>query len=336
MELENRIKAFAALGKLLKGLSEETLNQWADHAFGINKWFSRENVIRAFNGIQKYLQEESLRNLVSQYHLSPDLQKRVGVVMAGNIPLAGFHDFLCVMLSGHIIEIKKSSQDPVLLDYIIKELIEIEPGFSDRIRFADKLNNVEAIIATGSDNTSRYFEYYFANRPHIIRKNRVSIGVLNGNETPEELQELGKDVFTYFGLGCRSVSKVYVPEGYDSRTILSAFESFGKIREHNKFANNYDYNHAIYLLKNIPFLDLGFLILKEDEGMASPISVLYYEYYKSVEQLQSHLDENREKLQVIVSSKSWFPGSIEIGQAQCPSLTDFADNVDTLDFLQKL
>jgi hypothetical protein len=251
--------------------------------------------------------------------------------MAGNIPLVGFHDFLSVLISGNSIIAKTSSKDAELIIYLSEILCSINPGFRERIRFTDGLlTGFDAVIATGSDNSSRYFEYYFGKYPHIIRKNRNSIAVIDGTETDTELENLGIDIFSYFGLGCRNVSKAFLPEGYDFHTMIKNWDKFSDVINHNKFANNYDYNMAIYLVNKEKFLDTGYLLLKESTELSSPVSVLYYEFYNSVQTVSARINYLREKIQCVTGKNH-----LAFGKAQFPKLWDYADNIDTLDFLLK-
>lgn len=256
-------------------------------------------------------------------------------MLAGNIPLVGFHDLLSVLISGHHVQLKLSSKDSKLIQYLIKHLIWLEPAFEKIIKIKEnKLENFDAVIATGSDNSARYFEYYFGKYPNIIRKNRSSCVILNGNESEEEMEALGEDIFSYFGLGCRNVSKAFVPKGYDLAKILSRWESYKEIIHHHKYCNNYDYQKSILLVNLIPFLDNGFILLQENEKLVSPISVLFYEYYTDQEDLEIKLNINKEKIQCIVGSNSL--ATVPFGGAQYPEVWDYADNVDTLTFLEKL
>lgn len=336
MELSHRIEAFAALGKVLKNQSRAEKEQWARQAYSFNKWFTEENVFLALEGLQKFLDKEALQQWVKKYKLPDRPEKTVGLVMAGNIPLVGFHDFLSVLIAGYSVAIKKSSQDPFLIEQIARELTEIAPDFVSRIRFTEKLNTVDALIATGSDNSSRYFEYYFSSIPHIIRKNRSSAAILSGSESVEDLNQLGNDVFRYFGLGCRNVSKLFLPEGYDLHRLIEAFRSFSSIIDHSKYANNYDYNKAIYLLKQIPFSDAGFFLLKEDTELVSPVATIYYEFYKDRRELEGLILGCENKLQILLSQTDWPENGVRFGSSQLPELNDYADEVDTLAFLEKI
>jgi hypothetical protein len=256
--------------------------------------------------------------------------------MAGNIPLVGFHDFLSVLISGHFLLAKLSSDDDVLMRKLANMLVAIEPAFANNFEFVDLLKEADAIIATGSDNTARYFEYYFSKRPHIIRKNRTSVGILTGHEETEDLRNLGEDIFRYYGLGCRNVSKVFVPEGYTFDKLFEANEHRQNILEHHKYHNNYDYNKSILLVNREPHFDNGFLLITPSQQLVSPISVLFYETFSSLHDLRAKLTAVKDKLQCVVSAHGWLEGSIPFGQAQCPMVWDYADGVDTLNFLQKL
>lgn len=335
MTLEQRISAFVRLGNHLSNLSDEAFETLALNARLENPWFTAENVKRSLTGITQYLNEDKLRQWTSRYTLNPKEPKEVALVLAGNIPLVGFHDLLSVLISGHHAQLKLSSKDSKLIQYLIKHLIWLEPAFEKAITIKEnKLENFEAVIATGSDNSARYFEYYFGKYPNIIRKNRSSCVILTGTESDEEMEALGEDIFSYFGLGCRNVSKAFVPKGYDLAKILSRWESYKDIIHHHKYCNNYDYQKSILLVNLIPFLDNGFILLQENEKLVSPISVLYYEYYSDQADLESKLTTNKEKIQCIVGSNNL--ATATFGTAQYPDVWDYADNVDTLTFLEKL
>lgn len=335
MTLEQRISAFSKLGNHLTNLSEEGFESLALQARLENPWFTTENIKRSLAGITQYLQEDKLRQWTSKYSLNPEKSKEVALVLAGNIPLVGFHDLLCVLISGHHAQLKLSSKDSKLIQYLIKHLVWLEPEFEKAITIKElKLEDFDAVIATGSDNSSRYFEYYFGKYPNIIRKNRTSCAVITGNESAQEIEALGEDIFSYFGLGCRNVSKVFVPKDYDHAKLLSGLDKYKDIIHHHKYCNNYDYQKSILLVNQTPFLDNGFIILQENEKLVSPISVLYYEYYTDLNELNKKLSDNNEKTQCIVGNDK--PATINFGQAQYPELWDYADNVDTLKFLETL
>ncbi len=345
MTLEEKIKSFTELGNFMK-LFRETNNSndveiaaFENLILGsphFNGWFVEENVRKAVAGIAQMLEISKLEKWIARYQLTENTNpKRVGVIMAGNIPLVGFHDFLCVLISGNTCVAKLSSQDNRLLKAVAAKLITIEPRFKDRIVFEDgKLENIDAVIATGSNNTSRYFEYYFGKYPNIIRKNRNSVAVLTGSETPEQLALLGDDIFLYFGLGCRNVSKLYVPEGYNFDDFFNAIESRKKIVFHSKYANNYDYNKAILLVGKQLHLDNGFLLMKEDEALATPVSRLNYSFYKDLEAVKQELEIRKNEIQCVVSANpEEFNSGVSFGESQKPELWDYADGVDTMKFL---
>ncbi|CDF79157.1 acyl-CoA reductase [Formosa agariphila KMM 3901] len=256
--------------------------------------------------------------------------------MAGNIPLVGFHDFISVLMSGHDVVVKQSSNDKHLLPYLAKYLEYVEPEFKSKINFVEgTLENFDAVIATGSDNTARYFEYYFKDKPSIIRKNRNSVAVLTGTETPEELEGLADDIFRYYGLGCRNVSKLYVPENYDFQGFFHAMYKWNHVINDHKYANNYDYNKAVYLMSEFEMLENGFLMIKEDKSFSSPIATVFYEYYNDVNELKTELISKKSDIQCIVS-KDFIDYEIVFGNTQSPDLWDYADNVDTMGFLLKI
>lgn len=301
-----------------------------------NGWFTPENILFSIETWGDLLDKEKLTNWLSKYHLDNKTSKSVAVIMAGNIPLVGFHDFLSTLITGHRIIIKLSSNDKVLLPFISSYLCEVEPSLKEAIVFSDgKLEGFDAVIATGSDNTSRYFEHYFKKKPNIIRRNRNSVAVLTGKETESQLQALGEDVFRYYGLGCRSVSKLFVPKGYDFDAFFKAIYPYHNIVDQIKYANNYDYNKAVYLMSLFPILENGFLMLKEDTSYASPIATLFYETYDSLEELRELLEKDKDKLQCIVSD-GFSTDEVPFGQTQKPALNAYADNMDTVDFLLKL
>ncbi|TDP61071.1 acyl-CoA reductase [Flavobacterium dankookense] len=298
-----------------------------------NGWFTPEQVCFSVQSWANALTEEKLNKWLSNYNLQEAKPKTVGLILAGNIPLVGFHDFLSVLISGHNVLVKTSSNDQHLIKFLAKYLITVNPEIESHINFTDgKLENFDAVIATGSNNTARYFEFYFKDKPSIIRKNRNSVAVLTGNETKEELINLGEDIFRYFGLGCRNVSKLFVPRNYDFKDFFEAIYEYKDVIYYEKYSNNYDYNKAVFLMSNFKLLDNEFLTLKEDSSYASPISSVFYEYYDDIEVLKSQLKNDTEQIQCIVSKES-IENSIPFGKTQKPELWDYADNVDTIAFL---
>jgi hypothetical protein len=352
MHLQQRINAFAALGDFLSQFSLDSIEKKENisnnelffdgfkHQIQLahehNGWFTKENVLFALNGWANQLTQNKINEWLSTYDFNSVEPKKVAIIMAGNIPLVGFHDFLCVLISGHHVIVKQSSNDKHLLPYLAKYLEHVEPEFKGAITFTeDKLSNFEAVIATGSDNTARYFEYYFKGKPSIIRKNRNSVAVLTGNETEEQLLGLSEDVFRYYGLGCRNVSKLFVPKDYNFEKFFNAMYHWNPIIHQNKYANNYDYNKAVYLMSEFEMLENGFLMIKEDESYGSPIATLFYEYYESLEGLKDKLKIDDNKIQCVVAD-GIVENHIAFGQTQSPQLWDYADNVDTITFLLKI
>lgn len=328
---------FSTLGQQLSFPDEDLINTIQNECH-YNAWFTSANTERAVKAIGGMLNKDDLLRWLSNYRLNNEYPKRVGLILAGNIPLVGFQDVLCVLASGNNALIKASSNDARLIITVLNRLCLIEPSLSNQFSFVERLQNFDAVIATGSNNTSRYFEYYFGKVPNIIRKNRNSVAVLTGSETSEQLYELGHDIFDYFGLGCRNVSKMYVPDGYDFTRFFEAIEPYHPIIHHHKYNNNYDYNKSIYLVNKDKHLDNGFLLLKEDTNIASPLAVLFYEYYDDRNTLEKILEEKEDNIQCVVSNLDLNTCNqvVPFGQSQQPKLWDYADGVDTMDFLTKL
>jgi hypothetical protein len=299
----------------------------------MNPWFTPENVRRAITAIAEELTEENLTKWTNSYpRLSEKTNpSKIGVIMAGNIPLVGFHDFLSVLITGNRIIAKTSSKDSDLITFLGNKLCSVNAAFSDRIEFTEGiLAGFDAVIATGSDNSSRYFEYYFGKYPNIIRKNRNSIAIIEGDESDDEIEALGSDIFSYFGLGCRNVSKVYLPKGYDLIKLTKNWDYFTGVNTNIKYANNYDFNKAVYLVNKEFFHDTGFLLLKEEKKISSPVSVLYYEFYDSQDAVKQQTELLKEKIQCVIGRLG-----IPFGKAQSPHLWDYADGIDTIEFLLK-
>lgn len=334
MKLQERIASLSKLAKRIEKLSDEEFTDLAARVENNNNWFTPEQTRLALKGIVRLLEESSLQSWLKNYPIPDEPRpKAIGILMAGNIPAVGFHDLMCVLLSGHEAHAKLSSSDQVLIKWLTDELKDINPAFSAKIFFETMLKGKNAYIATGSDNSSRYFEYYFGKYPHIIRKNRTSVAVLRGDETQEDFQDLARDIFQYFGLGCRNVSKIYLRENEQLQDFLKAVEGFKGLLSHHKYRNNYDYNKSIYLVNREPHLDNGFLLLKESDALVSPISVLFYERYSDLNDLKKNLQAQSSKIQCIVSNKGWYPESVGLGKAQTPGVADYADHIDTMEFL---
>ena len=352
MDLEQRINAFAKLGAFLGQFSNEGIQKKEPVENNIlffdgfkeriqlaernNGWFTQENILFALENWSNTLEISNIEQWISKYNFTNYNPKRIAIIMAGNIPLVGFHDFLSVLVSGHRALIKQSSNDQFLLPYLVQFLESVEPEFKGAVEFTEnKLEEFDAVIATGSNNTARYFEYYFRDKPSIIRKNRNSIAVLTGDENKADLKALSEDIFRYFGLGCRNVSKLFVPKDYNFQPFFNAIYDWNPMIHHTKYANNYDYNKAVYLMSDFNLLDNGFLMIKEDQGYASPISVVFYEYYEDFKSLQKKLDGDKDAIQCIVAKGFRPTEEIPLGQSQKPNLWDYADNMDTVDFLLK-
>ncbi len=352
MALQERINAFVKLGGFLSQFSIENpkpslavfLNDpffdGMQHQLKLteenNRWFTKENLRFAIKNWSEALQLKNLENWTNRYNLDAISPKKVAIIMAGNIPLVGFHDFLSVLISGHEVIIKQSSNDKHLLPYLAKYLEYAAPSFKGKITFTEEeLKEFDAVIATGSNNTARYFEYYFKNKPNIIRKNRNSVAILTGNETEAQLVALSDDIFTYFGLGCRSVSKLFVPKDYDFQAFFKGMYGKSDLMNSAKYANNYDYNKAVYLMSLFDILENGFVMIKEDRQYASPIATVFYEYYDDIDSLQEKLRADADKIQCIVSDIN-LPNEIQFGQTQYPELHDYADGIDTLEFLIRI
>ncbi|HXB44341.1 MAG TPA: acyl-CoA reductase [Puia sp.] len=329
MELQQRVDLLVQLGDYMQ--SEDL--QWKDamqKASSENAWFTAEFTALAVKNIASaFLQRNKLASWTQHYHLprvnaSP---KNIGLVMAGNIPLVGFHDFLCIFISGHSQTIKPSSKDKILIKHLAEKLFSFDQTLRNAISFSEMLKNCDAYIATGSNNSARYFEYYFNKYPHIIRRNRTSVAILKGDEPTEELGKLADDVYCYFGLGCRNVTKIYVPENYDFVPLIESFKKYKPLFDHHKYRNNYDYQLAILIINNKHYMTDGAIIITENNSVFSPISVLHFEYYKNAESVIAQLLTNVDIQCIAARDQTPF------GQTQLPSLTDYADKMDTMRFL---
>ncbi|MFT5761609.1 MAG: hypothetical protein ACI8WA_000726 [Polaribacter sp.] len=349
--MQKRINAFVKLGEFLSQFSRSGIDKKENianndlffdgfkHQIKLaeenNSWFTKENILFSIESWSKALTTENISKWTSDVS-SQNSNKKVAIIMAGNIPLVGFHDFLSVLISGHSVLVKQSSSDKNLMPFLTKYLEYVEPDFKGKIEFTEgKLTDYDAVIATGSNNTARYFEHYFKEKPSIIRKNRNSVAVLTGKESETELANLSDDVFQYFGLGCRSVSKLFVPKGYNFDAFFNGMYTKKEIVNNAKYANNYDYNKAVYLMSLFDLLENGFLMIKEDESYSSPIATVFYEYYSDENELKEKLNIDAHKIQCVVSN-GILDSEIEFGQTQNPQLWDYADGINTLDFLAKI
>jgi hypothetical protein len=352
MTLEHKKNIFVELGRFLSQFStnenqksETVLNNdlFFDSFIDLinlsqshNGWYTNENVYFAIQSWAEALTIENLNQWLDSYDFENVNPKTVGLILAGNIPLVGFHDFISVLISGHKVLVKTSSNDQHLLPFLANYLISIEPNLKQNITFVEgKLEGFDAVIATGSNNTARYFEFYFKDKPSIIRKSRNSVAVLNGQESKEQMIALGEDVFRYFGLGCRNVSKIFVPKGYNFDAFFGGMFPYQDVIKYEKYINNYDYNKAVFLMSNFNLLDNEFLIIKEDSSYASPISSVFYEFYENLEEIKHRLETDSEQIQCIVSN-NLIKNSVPFGETQKPKLWDYADNVDTIQFLISL
>lgn len=337
MTIEHKISTLVMWSEQLKlqmatcnAIEESEFKSTLLKAYYHNNWFTEENVLFALNNIcNEFLNEANLKNWISEYNLPNYKSVIIGITMAGNIPLVGFHDLLCVLMTNHKALIKLSSKDNILLPYLLNELYKIEPEFKKQIIISEMLKGADAYIATGSNNSARYFEHYFGKYPNIIRKNRTSIAVLEGSESDEDVMNLGKDVFTYFGLGCRNVGKLYISPSFDLKRLLKIFENYNYLADHVKYRNNYDYQLTILLMNKTICLVNDCIIVTEDKSIHSPISVLYFEVTENIDETLNKL--NKEEIQCIVG-KNYIP----FGTSQIPKLSDYADNIDTMEWLMKL
>jgi len=336
LQLKDRINSFETLTNEInfdKAAVETVINSATNH----NGWFTAPNVKAALQAIKsKYLNKALLLAFadVQQIPAENKAPKTVGLVMAGNIPLVGFQDLLYVLLTGNKAKLKLSSKDEFLSKFIIKKIIEVEPKWNNFISIEERLADFDAVIATGSNNSFRYFDYYFSKYPNIIRKNRNSIAILTGKEDEKALQKLGEDVFNYFGLGCRNVSQILVPEDYDFVPLLKTLEdTFPGIKNHHKYKNNYDYQLSLLLINGVDHKASENLIITKNEQIASPISCLFYKTYKNIEEVKQYLNEKQDEIQCVVSELSTIENAIAFGNSQQPGLNDFADNVNVVNFL---
>lgn len=332
--LEKTIDALNQIGEVFGNEDNTDLKEACHRAHIKNQWFTPQNISMALSYWSQKLRKDTLNEWVNRENIvqSPT-PKTIGVITAGNIPLVGLHDIVCVLITGNTALVKLSTDDEELLKFFAAKWAQIVPEWANCIQFTERINTMDAIIATGSNNTARYFEYYFGKYPHIIRKNRNSIAVLTGDESPETLASIGRDVITYFGKGCRNVTQVWAPTGYEWPKMLDNFMLYGDIINHHKYANNYTYHKAILLMNLDKHLDTGFLLLKEDTKIYAPISMLNYAHYTSLGDMQLFITENKENIQCVISEASQLDGAILPGQSQNPQLWDYADGVNTIQFL---
>ena len=346
-DFKERLIAFSELGTLFKENVDKKENkkfpEWntvlektliESHSY--NSWFTIDNLKLSLKNWSNSLQENIISDWLSKYNIEDKSSKKIAIIMAGNIPAVGFHDLLCSLLLNFDCIVKLSSEDKLLIPFIVKFLESRNEKLKNKVTFeSEKLKDFDGVIATGNNNSHRYFDYYFSKYPNLLRKTRHSIAVLDGKESDNDLSELSNDIFNYFGLGCRSVSKVFIPYGYDLDLLFNAFFRHKEVVNHNKYVNNFDYNKAVYLMSKEKFIENGFIILKEESKLGSPIGCLFYEFYNDKKEITKLINNNSDSIQCVVSNIN-FNTNIKFGQTQCPNINDYADNNDTIKFLLKI
>ena len=346
-DFKERLIAFSEVGTLFKENVDKKENkkfpEWdtvlektliESHSY--NSWFTIDNLKLSLKNWSNSLQENIISDWLSKYNIEDKSSKKIAIIMAGNIPAVGFHDLLCSLLLNFDCIVKLSSEDKLLIPFIVKFLESRNEKLKNKVTFeSEKLKDFDGVIATGNNNSHRYFDYYFSKYPNLLRKTRHSIAVLDGKESDNDLSELSNDIFNYFGLGCRSVSKVFIPYGYDLDLLFNAFFRHKEVVNHNKYVNNFDYNKAVYLMSKEKFIENGFIILKEESKLGSPIGCLFYEFYNDKKEITKLINNNSDSIQCVVSNIN-FNTNIKFGQTQCPNISDYADNNDTIKFLLKI
>lgn len=336
MNAGEKISALSELGEYIEKISGQDYHDLFLQAESENPWFIRPFIRSALQGVSRFLRKDQLEKWMGNYPLGMRRNYRIGLILAGNIPLVGFHDLLCVLLTDHIACVKPSHQDRVLMTALMTRLLEIEPRFGKRMHLLNTIKDADAIIATGSDNSARYFSSYYREIPHLIRKNRTSVAILEGNEYGEDLMRLSDDIFLYFGLGCRNVSKIYLPDNYDPAKLIASLQPKKWIGNHPKYHNNYIYQKSLSHMIHQEIHDGGFFMMEKSERLVSPVGTIYYAYYSNLQNLQISLSGQIEKIQSIVTRIPVFKNPVPFGKAQYPDPWDYADHVDTLDFLLHL
>ena len=346
-DFKERLIAFSELGTLFKENVDKkekkkfpewdsVLEQTLIESHSYNSWFTIDNLKLSLKNWSNSLQENIISDWLSKYNIEDKSSKKIAIIMAGNIPAVGFHDLLCSLLLNFDCIVKLSSEDKLLIPFIVKFLESRNEKLKNKVTFeSEKLKDFDGVIATGNNNSHRYFDYYFSKYPNLLRKTRHSIAVLDGKESDNDLSDLSNDIFNYFGLGCRSVSKVFIPYGYDLDLLFNAFFRHKEVVNHNKYVNNFDYNKAVYLMSKEKFIENGFIILKEESKLGSPIGCLFYEFYNDKKEITKLINNNSDSIQCVVSNIN-FNTNIKFGQTQCPNISDYADNNDTIKFLLKI
>lgn len=327
------ISAFCHLSTILEDKNQDLINV-INQSYANNNWLTSDNYWKSINHWKGSLTQDKIQEFISDYPIAPKPQT-IGIIMAGNIPMVGFHDLLCVLLMGHTAQVKYSSDDPYVIEYLINCLKSYNPKLNNRIVVTERLQSIDAVIATGSNNSFRYFESYFKHLPRLLRKNRKSIAILDGSETEKEYELLAHDILTYFGLGCRNVSQLFIPNGRPIEKILDCMMDYSHLINHNKYANNYTYHKALLLMNSEQHLDTGFLLPKRRRDLLSPLACIHYDFYESIDEIDDFISKNKEDIQCIVGNYS-STDVIPFGKAQYPDLKDFADNKNTLEFLSTL
>jgi hypothetical protein len=335
VEWNQRIELMAQWGKSIRNLNWEPYYRKIEHS---NPWFTRDNVALALDGVCRYLDPIKLNHWQGLYQSKSLTPKNTGIIMAGNIPLVGVHDLICCYLSGHKAVVKPSSQDHILLRLLIEKFSDIDRDIENKIHFVTRPEaaNLDAVIATGSDNTSRYFKFHFDRLPGIIRSNRTSVAVIRGDENSSQLRSLGQDVYSYFGRGCRNISKLLVPADYDFDQLINCHKQYRILLDNSKYRDNYRYQKALALTEYKNVVDTGYSLLIRSEALVSPLAVLYFDYYEDLDDLRDELKEQEEKIQCIASANGWYQESLPFGSLQHPDLWDYADGIDTMEFLLAL
>lgn len=333
MSIEKRIKI---LSEVATQLQSETTDKIIEIACAKNSWFEPLFSKHSIQAIcSEFLVKNKLEKWLEPYCIEDDfsLHKTVGIVCAGNVPLVGFHDFLCCYLLGVSVRLKLSSKDDVLMRYAVQTILDQDQEYAQRFSFVEQLRDFDAVIATGNSNSNRYFEYYFSKYPSILRNNRTSVAILTSNETESDLKALADDVFLYFGLGCRNVGKIFVPKNFEIENLLLHFASYAWLHQHAQYMNNYDYNRTILLMNQTPHFANEFLMLQENTALHSPIATLYFERYHDIDAVKNKLSALQEQIQCVVGK---WEGMTPFGKAQWPQLSDYADGKDTIAFLLSL
>jgi hypothetical protein len=346
--MEKRIKIFCSFGELLRAEISAPSPEFTDvmqRAENKFPFFISANIVRSLNAVAAWLTEENLNSWLRAY---PALcgnftDKKIAIIMAGNIPFVGFHDVLCVLMAGYKAILRQSSNDPYLWKYLLRILERVSPEIAARAEITDGLlREFDAVIATGSNNSARYFEEYFAYVPHLIRKNRSSVAVLHGEESETDLDGLYDDIFSYFGLGCRNVSHIFLPAGYDVQGLALRRENgvSGKLKPHNAYMHNYEYSRTLALMNNTPHIDTEYCLWVKNSALCSPTAVIYYSFYDNLQQVEKYILEHKDEIQCVAGNAPLqLPAplsAVKFGAVQSPAIIEYADGIDTMQFCSKI